>query len=195
MANTVRYDISFATSLLSRFLVSPTKHHLAGAYRVLQFVCQTKSFKISFHKNKTLPKFTDFRLLDKTDTASIKDYPSPLQYQITVFSDSDFASDKVNRKSQNGFFTLLNGNMISWASKKQSLVALSTTKAEYIGFTEAIKSAIYLKGVLNEINLPTSFVNLLGDNMSSLTLASHPYTHNNPREIDIKIPFHRRQSK
>ena len=189
MANTVRYDIAFATSLLSRFLVSPTKHHLAGAYRVLQFVCQTKDFEISFNNNKHLPKFTDFRLLDKTDNATIQDYPSKLQYQITSFSDSDFASDKSTRKSQNGFFTLLNGNIISWASKKQSLVALSTTEAEYIGFTEAIKSAVYLKNMLNEINFQNSFVDLLGDNMSSLTLASHPYTHNKSKHIDIKYHF------
>ena len=124
--------------MLSRYLVSPTKHELAGAYRTLQYVCQTKNFSIKYKQHQTIPKITDFRLLDKTKDSKIYDYPKELEMKITVITDSDFASDKTTRRSQNGYFTLLNGNIISWASKKQSLVALSTTEAEYFGFSEGI---------------------------------------------------------
>ena len=85
--------------------------------------------------------------------------------------------------------TLFNGNIISWGSKKQSLVALSTTEPKYIVLSEEIKSGLFLKNRLNEVQFPVTFINLAGDNMSSLTLASHPYTHNRSNHIDIKFHF------
>ena len=193
MANTVRFDISFAVSFLSRFLANPTKHHLSGAIRVLQYVCQTKDFHISYVNNNIELKSKDFRYLDKTENTLIKDYPKQGNMKLTVVSDSDFASDKESRKSQSGYFTLLNGNILSWSSKKQSLVALSSTEAEYIALTEATKSGIFFKNILKELFYSIPFIDLLGDNLSSLTLSAHPYNHNRSKHIDIKYHYIRQQ--
>ena len=72
---------------------------------------------------------------------------------IKGYSDSDWASDHSTRKSTSGFIFMLNGGPISWRSKKQATVALSSTEAEYVALTLAAKEATWLRLLLTEIGL------------------------------------------
>lgn len=189
IANTVRLDIAFATSLLSRFLVTPRTIHLKAAFRVLQYLVQTKDFGIHYSKAGSLLTFKDFRYLDKTKDVSIHDYPHPGTYQITTVSDSDYAADKQDRKSQSGNITYLNNNIISWCSRKQTCVALSSTESEYIGLSEAVKTSLFFKNLLSELSYSTSYINLCGDNLSSLTLSAHKAVHQKTKHIDVRFHF------
>ena len=115
VANTVRLDISFATSLLSRYLVSPRIIHRKVAYRDLQYIVQTKDFSLDYSPNSQLVQFKDIRYLDKTKSVKINDYGNEGPCCVTVLSDSDYAADIGDRHSQSGGCTFLNNNFISWS--------------------------------------------------------------------------------
>lgn len=72
---------------------------------------------------------------------------------VEGYSDSDWAGDKNDRKSTSGFIFMLNGGPVSWCSKKQPTVALSSTEAEYIALTLAAKEATWLRLLLTELGL------------------------------------------
>ena len=72
---------------------------------------------------------------------------------IEGYSDSDWAGDKDSRKSASGYIFMLNGGPVSWCSKRQATVALSSTEAEYIALTLAAKEATWLRLLLTELGL------------------------------------------
>lgn len=72
---------------------------------------------------------------------------------IEGYVDSDYAGDKDSRKSTSAYYFMVCGNCVSWKAQLQPMVALSTTKAEYIAATEGIKEGIWLQGMLKELNL------------------------------------------
>jgi hypothetical protein len=117
-ATTVRADISYAVSLLSRRLPNPTQKCWKAAVRVLKYLKGTASIGFVFEKNS------------QTDFDSI--------------SDASWASDLGDRKSTSGFITRIGGTAITWKSKKQPIVALSSTEAEYIALTETVKEVTWL---------------------------------------------------
>ena len=132
VANTVRMDICFATSLISRFLVSPRLLHFKAAYRVLQYIVQTEDFCLDYSPEGSTLNFKDFRYLDKIKDVKIQDYSKPSRHVIAVLSDSDYATNLEDRHSQSGSCTFLNNNLISWSSRKQNCLALASTDTEYV---------------------------------------------------------------
>jgi hypothetical protein len=123
--------------------------------------------------------------------------------QMLGYSDSDWANDKDTRKSTNGYVFLVNGRAVSWKSRQQFTVALSTTKAEYIGYTEAAKEAIWLRNLLAEIDMrqPLNETNgtyskwgqtpatILVDNQSAIDLTNNSRHHDRTKHIDIRHHF------
>ena len=93
--------------------------------------------------------------------------------KLVGYVDVDFAGSIDIRKSLIGYVFTLFGTAISWKSMLQSMVALSTTKAEYIAVTEAIKEAIWLQGMLGELGVHQQKVTMLCDNQSTIHLTKH----------------------
>lgn len=189
MANTVRLDISFAISYLSRFLEEPTEYLLKGCLRVMQYVIQTKHFNLKFTHNKRTLTYKDFRYIDKTEEVILHDYPELTKYQLTVVSDSDWAGDVKDRKSQSGHIVMLNGNIIDWTSRKQESTAGSSTESEYIALNDAVKSGKSILNMLQQMKIKVSYIDLVGDNCSALTLAAHNTLHKRTKHIDIKYHY------
>ncbi|GJQ67871.1 hypothetical protein Trydic_g16633 [Trypoxylus dichotomus] len=105
-------------------------------------------------------------------------------------SDTSFARLATDRCSYTGHRFILSGAAISWESKKQQTVALSTTKAEYMGLIEVAKEAIYLRSFLIELGverLPD--VKVYNNNLSALRLAKNPTYHARNKHIDIRHHF------
>ena len=73
---------------------------------------------------------------------------------LTGYTDADWAGDRDTRRSTSGFVVSVGSGAISWSSKRQPTVALSTCEAEYMGQTQATKEAVWLKSLLNEIEKP-----------------------------------------
>jgi hypothetical protein len=111
LATCTRPDLAYAVGQLSRFVAAPSKQHVGCLKRVLRYLAGTIDYGITYQR--------------KTHEA---------QRKIVVhgYCDSDWASDSNDRKSTGGFIFCLAGGAISWSSKKQPIIALSTAEAEYV---------------------------------------------------------------
>ena len=131
-----RPDISFAVAKLSQFTSCPSKAHWSAVKRVIQYLKATKDKGLRYRKPETT-----------ADLATIL-----RQAKLEMFSDSDYATDPNNRKSQSGYIIYLLGCVIDWGSHKQPVVAQSTCEAEMIAGVRAMKKGRYLQKVMDEIS-------------------------------------------
>ena len=122
-----RPDIAFATSVAARFAKNPGHQHTEAVKTILRYLKGSRERGITFGGHDKL--------------------------LVEGYSDSDWAGDKDSRKSTSGFIFMLNGGPVSWCSKKQATVALSSTEAEYIALTLAAKEATWLRLLLTELGL------------------------------------------
>jgi hypothetical protein len=70
---------------------------------------------------------------------------------INGYTDADWAGNITDRKSTSGYFTFVGGNLVTWRSKKQKVVALSSAKAEFRGMTKGLCELLWLKRLMEEI--------------------------------------------
>jgi hypothetical protein len=114
-----RPDTSFAVAALGRYNSRPFTCHLSTAKRVLQYLKSTADFRLHF-----------------SCTGS--------NDQLTGYMDSDWANDSADRKSQGGYVFLLSNGAVSWQSRKQDLIAVSTLEAEFIACSMGSREAKWL---------------------------------------------------
>ena len=103
--------------------------------------------------------------------------------------DADYAGDLDKRRSTTGYVFTLAGGVISWMSKLQETVVLSTTEAEYIATSDSYKEEIWLKGLLDEIGRTQEKVNVFCDSQSAIHLATNPAYHSKTKHIDVRYHF------
>ncbi|CAM8963657.1 unnamed protein product [Rhodiola kirilowii] len=159
-----RPDLAFGVSVLSRFMSNRgDKHRIAIKY-LLKYISGTRNLGLIYgsHAPKT---------------------------ELYGYVDSAYASNKDNRKSTTGFFFTWAGNCVSWKSQLQPIVALSSTEAEYIAATEASKEAIWLKGILQEIDINTYVPITFMDSQSALCLCKDHVYHERSKHIDVRYHF------
>lgn len=156
-----RPDIAFSVGVLSRYMHRPTLHHFGAAKRVLRYLVGTQNYGLWFHK---------------TDV-----------FKVVGFTDSDWAGSAEDRKSTSGNCFTLGSTAISWSSKKQSTVALSSTEAEYVAATSAGCQAVWLRRILHDLGHEQSEATIIKcDNKSAVMLAKNPVHHSRTKHIDIK---------
>lgn len=156
-----RPDLATAVSYLSRFQSQPTLKLWQALKRVLRYVRQTIDFNLKYSKCK---------------------YDS-----LTGFADADFARDK-DRKSTSGYLFKLFNNTVTWKSKKQSTVSLSTTEAELIALCEASVEACWLMKLLCDFNISISNTVIFEDNQSTMKVVKNP-DQKRLKHIDVKFNF------
>jgi hypothetical protein len=157
-----RPDITFAVSKLAQFLNNPARIHLEAALRVLRYLKGTSRHTLNLG-------------------GEIAD--------LTGFSDSDWAGDRDDRKSIGAYVFMMGDGAISWKTKKQSSVALSSVEAEYMAMCQAAKEAVWLTGFLEDLGIHLrSTPVIFGDNQGALALAHNPVFH--PRSKHISIQYH-----
>ncbi|KAE8684070.1 hypothetical protein F3Y22_tig00111154pilonHSYRG00007 [Hibiscus syriacus] len=108
---------------------------------------------------------------------------------VVGYVDSDYAGDLDNRRSTTGYVFTLGGGPICWKSIVQSIVALSTTEAEYMAAAEAAKEALWLTGLVKELGVQQGGVQLLCDNQSAIHLAKNQVYRARTKHIDVR--FHK----
>jgi hypothetical protein len=136
-----RLDLAFTISTLSKFCFNLTLKHSLAAKRKLRYLQKTINVGITYGGQEN-PAIGE--ALSSQSTA--------LKLTgLTGFSDSDWAGDLDTWKSTSGYVFLLYGGAISWKSTKQSVVATSSTEAEYIACSEAAKEALWIRRLLSEI--------------------------------------------
>lgn len=163
-----RPDLTFAISKVSQFNNNPGKAHWQAVKRILRYVKGTSHMKLEFSKKSNS--------------------------KITGYSDSDWGGDLDDRKSNTGYVFKMNGGAISWASRKQSTVALSSTEAEYMALTQAIQEAMWLKQLDEDLFEKKSEPIIIHcDNSSAIQLANNDGYHARTKHIDIKHHFCRQK--
>ena len=116
-------------------------------------------------------------------------YPSEVSLNLVGFSDSDFVSCKTDRKSTSGTCHLLGSSLISWHSKKEACVALSTAEAEYIAAGSYCAQSLWIKQQLSDFGLNLSKIPLLCDNTSAINLTKNLIQHSRTKHIEIRHHF------
>ena len=107
------------------------------------------------------------------------------------YSDADWGGDIETRRSTSGYVFVLNEGCISWRSKKQRTVALSSTEAEYMALSEAIQETVWLKAFMSELGEEVSngALTVFEDNQGAIALAKNPEFHKRTNHIDIRYHF------
>ncbi|BAT89814.1 hypothetical protein VIGAN_06088500, partial [Vigna angularis var. angularis] len=109
---------------------------------------------------------------------------------VVAYSDSDFAGDLDDRRSTSGSVFLLGFGAVSWSSKKQPIVTLSTTEAEYIAAASCACQCVWIKRILEKLGLNEQNSTLiLCDNNSTIQLSKNPVFHGKSKHIDIRFHF------
>ena len=157
-----RPDIAFAVSNVARFTSNPTMQHWTAVKRILRYVKGTVDYGIQYRKGNE---------------------------QLSGYSDASWASDLDDRRSMSGYIFLLSGAPISWRSKKQATVALSTAEAEYVALAAAAQEAVWLRNVMKGLSekMPPTVIH--EDNQSAIAIAKNPQFHSRTKHMDIKYHF------
>jgi len=160
-----RPDLMYTVSLLSRFMTNPTTTHWLAAKRVLRYIKGTTNLGILYKRGAN-------------------------NLQLLAFTDSDYAGDLDDRKSTSGYVFMLGTGAVSWASKKQNVVALSTTEAEYMAAALCACQCIWLSRLLEQIGImEKTEVEVMCDNSSTIQLSKHPVFHGKSKHIDVRFHF------
>jgi hypothetical protein len=116
-------------------------------------------------------------------------YPKGSTFDLIGYSDSNYVGCKVDRKSTSGTCQFLGRSQVSWGSKKQTYVALSTAEAEYVVAGQCCAQLLWMRQTLQDFGYNLSKVPLLCDNESAIRLADNPVEHSCTKHIDIRHHF------
>ena len=116
-------------------------------------------------------------------------YPKRASFDLVGYSDSDYAGDKVDRKSTSGTCQFLGRSLVSRSSKKQNSVSLSTAEAEYIAAGSCCAQLLWMKQTLKDYDVNMKNVPLYCDNESAIKIAHNPVQHSKTKHIQIRHHF------
>jgi hypothetical protein len=168
LASNTRPDISTAVGSLCRFISNPGRPHWIAAQRVLRYLAGTSSFGITYHHQE--------------EGSS----------HLIGYSDSDWAGDPDTRRSTSGFVFMLAGGPVSWKSKLQSSVSLSSVEAEYIAMCSAAREAYWLRQLLKELGFISSCPTaVFEDNRGCVAISKNHRTDARTKHIDVKYHYTR----
>ena len=162
LATTTRPDIAFTVDQLARFGANPGPAHWKALLHLMRYVKGTLDMKLTYSATDDGPLFT-------------------------TYSDADHGGDVDNGKSTAGYLVSVAGGAVSWASKLQSIVALSSTEAKYIAAVDAGKEIMWMRNILSEFgHSQSSPSTLFLDNQSALNVSRNPEHHGRMKHLDLR---------
>jgi len=161
-----RPDLAFAVGVVSRYMEAPGKEHWAAVKHILRYLKGTMGYGCKYERGAELKPF------------------------LVGYSDSDYAGDPEDRKSTTGIGYFLGSSLVTWASQKQRIVALSSCEAEYVAAAAAACQGIWLNRLIADmLGTKEMTVKLLMDNMSAIVLSKNPVHHDRSKHIDTRYHF------
>ncbi len=159
-----RLDLSYAVGVVSQFMQTPRKPHLDAVRCILRYIKHTLRCGI-FYEAKS-------------------------QLQVHGYTDVDWAGNVSDRRSTSGFMFSFGSGAISWSSKKQPTVALSSTEAEYRGAAIAACEVVWLQKLFSDLGQSVdALVVIYCDNISSILFANNPVYHARTKHIEVHYHF------
>jgi hypothetical protein len=156
-----RPDLSFSVSLLARFQSNPGLSHWSALLHVIGYIKNTIDHGLTYSRNFDL---------------------SP-----TAYVDADYGGCKDTRRSTSGYVFTMAGGAVTWSSKRQATVALSTVEAEYVAMSRCAQQMVWMQNWLNEVEIKHSIPGLIkGDNRGAIALTKNTRDHGKVKHIDIR---------
>jgi hypothetical protein len=152
-----------AVIMMSQFMVNPSEDHINKSLHIIRYVNTNLNSKIG--------------------------YDGKQEEGFIAYADADWASDHISRKSVTGYIIKLAGGAVSWVSRKQKTVALSSTEAEYMCLSDTTRQIVWIESLFKELNFDISNVALCGDNQGAIFLASNPAQEHRSKHIDIRYHY------
>ena len=149
--------------MMSQFMVNPSEEHIQRALHIVRYVNTNVNGEICYNGKS--------------------------QEGFIAYADADWASDTISRKSVTGYIIKLAEGAVSWVSRKQKTVALSSTEAEYMCISDTSRQIIWIQSLFKEINFEIENISLCGDNQGAIFLASNPAQEHRTKHIDIRYHF------
>nr|KYP67039.1 Retrovirus-related Pol polyprotein from transposon TNT 1-94 [Cajanus cajan] len=165
-ATLTRPEISFAVNKVCQFMATPLDSHWVAVKRILKYLKGTLSYGLHMQP------------------AAVN---GPIS--LTAFCDADWASDIDDRRSTSGSAIFFGPNLISWWSRKQRVIARSSTEAEYRSIAQASAELTWIQALLQELKVPFSTPTLLCDNQSAVAIAHNPVFHSKTKHMEIDVFF------
>ncbi|WVZ71106.1 hypothetical protein U9M48_019727 [Paspalum notatum var. saurae] len=154
-----RPDIQFAVYLYARYQASPRTSHRQAMKRIFRYLKFTPELGLWYSSGSSL--------------------------SLKGFSDADHAGCQIDRKLTSGTCQLLGTSLVSWSSRKQASVSLSTTEAEYIAAASCCSQLLWMKATLSDFGLRFGKIPLLVDSTSAISVAKNPVLHSRTKHIDV----------
>uniref|UniRef100_A0A2N9GY11 Reverse transcriptase Ty1/copia-type domain-containing protein n=1 Tax=Fagus sylvatica TaxID=28930 RepID=A0A2N9GY11_FAGSY len=159
-----RPDISYAVHIVSQFMAAPRSLHYVAVLRILRYLKGTLFHGLHFSSQSSLI--------------------------LQAYSDADWAGDPTDRRSTTGYCFLLGDSLISWRSKKQSVVARSSTEAKYRALADTTVELLWLRWLLQDLGIDCSTaVPIHCDNRSAIQIAHNDVFHERTKHIEIDCHF------
>ncbi|GJZ60536.1 retrovirus-related pol polyprotein from transposon TNT 1-94 [Tanacetum coccineum] len=159
-----RPDIMFVVAQLCRHMDAPTEQHMSAMKKLFRYVQGTKELGIFYKKAAS--------------------------DMLIAYSDSDYAGDYDTRRSTSGYVCFLSGAAIAWSSKRQPIVTLSTTEAEFVAATACACQVVWLRRMFEHIGLTQEEGTVINcDNMSTIKISKNPVMHSRSKHIDVRYFF------
>ena len=159
-----RPDIAYVVSVVSQFMHEPSEEHMNAVFRILRYLKGTPGKGLLFSKNNVS--------------------------NIFGYTDSDWAGDQTTRKSTSGYFTFVEGNLVTWRSKKQKVVARSSAEAEFRGMAHGICELLWIRNILKDMGIDYEKpMNLHCDNKAAIEIAQNPVQHDRTKHVEIDHHF------
>jgi Reverse transcriptase (RNA-dependent DNA polymerase) len=166
LVNMTRPDLAFAYSELSKYVQHPGLPHMQAAEHALRYLRGTFDKSLKFSRD------------------------TPLVDTVWGWVDSDWAGDTDTRRSHAAYILMLNGGPISWKSRRQDSVALSTSEAEYMAASEVGKEIQYLRALLHDVGFTQlSPTNVYEDNLACIAMSTNPVRRKSSRHIDMRVHY------
>eukprot|EP01127_Copromyxa_protea_P008684 TRINITY_DN199_c0_g1_i24.p1 TRINITY_DN199_c0_g1~~TRINITY_DN199_c0_g1_i24.p1 ORF type:complete len:296 (+),score=39.86 TRINITY_DN199_c0_g1_i24:547-1434(+) len=165
LSTCTRPDISYAVHLAARSMQTPTENDWDNVRRIFRYLKSSSNHGITYSKSKG--------------------------GQILGYSDASYAPESTDRKSTTGYVFIKNGGAISWKSKRQPIISLSSMEAEYIALTSTCKEAMWLRQLNKDVTGIEIPMTILEDNQSTIKLASNHIHNDRSKHIDVRYHWTR----
>ena len=156
-------NIAFAVTHLSQFSTNPTDDHYKAAQHVCRYLVGTCDYKLVYTREE-----------DKG---------------LVTYTNSDWAADKIWRRSVTGYFFKLANSILSWRSHAQKTVALSSMETKYMAISDFSRQAIWIKTLIKELRIKIRSIPIYGDNQGSIFIASNAVQESWTKHIDIRYHY------
>ncbi|RVW71211.1 Retrovirus-related Pol polyprotein from transposon TNT 1-94 [Vitis vinifera] len=151
-------------SVVSQFMHCPSEDHMSAVMQILRYLKSSPGKGLMFSKNDHL--------------------------RAEGYTDADWAGNIMDRKSTSGYFTFVGGNLVTWRSKKQKVVALSSAEAEFRGMAKGLCELLWLRRLLTEIGFaPDSEMKLFCDNKAAIDISHNPVQHDWTKHVEVDQHF------